>query len=131
MVLSLLVVSLLTTGCSLLSKPEEVVVTNTVIKAPNIPLQPSPRPVNMIDIKWYTVTTDNINEFEKNFENDNGDLVFFAISVPHYQNLSLNLAEIRRYLEQQQSIIIYYEDQITKSRESINKPTIEETPQEK
>ena len=123
-------VPLLTTGCSLLSKPEEVVVTNTVIKAPNIPLQPSPRPVNMIDIKWYTVTTDNINEFEKNFENDNGDLVFFAISVPHYQNLSLNLAEIRRYLEQQQSIIIYYEDQITKSRESINKPTIEETPQE-
>ena len=130
MVLSLLVVSLLTTGCSLLSKPEEVVVTNTVIKAPNIPLQPSPRPVNMIDIKWYTVTTDNINEFEKNFENDNGDLVFFAISVPHYQNLSLNLAEIRRYLEQQQSIIIYYEDQITKSRESINTPT-EKTPQEK
>ena len=53
----------------------------------------------MIDIKWYTVTTDNIDEFEKNFENDNGDLVFFAISVPHYQNLSLNLAEIRRYIE--------------------------------
>ena len=117
------------TGCGAFRKPEEVVVTNTVIKAPNIPLQPSPRPVNMIDIKWYTVTTDNINEFEKNFENDNGDLVFFAISVPHYQNLSLNLAEIRRYLEQQQSIIIYYEDQITQSRESINKPT-EETPQE-
>ena len=117
------------TGCSAFRKPEEVVVTNTVIKAPNIPLQPSPRPVNMIDIKWYTVTTDNIDEFEKNFENDNGDLVFFAISVPHYQNLSLNLAEIRRYLEQQQSIIIYYEDQITKSRESINKPT-KETPEE-
>ena len=117
------------TGCSFLSKPEEVVVTNTVIKAPNIPLQPSPRPVNMIDITWYTVTTDNIDEFEKNFENDNGDVVFFAISVPHYQNLSLNLAEIRRYIEQQQSIIIYYEDQITKTRESINKPTTE-TPQE-
>ncbi len=130
MVLSLLVVPLLTTGCSLLSKPEEVVITNTVIQAPNIPLQPSPRPVNMIDIKWYTVTTDNIDEFEKNFENDNGDLVFFAISVPHYQNLSLNLAEIRRYIEQQQSIIIYYEDQITKSSESINNPTTEETPEE-
>ena len=130
MVLSLLVVIPLTTGCSLLSKPEEVVVTNTVIKAPNIPLQPSPRPVNMIDIKRYTVTTDNIDEFEKNFENDNGDLVFFAISVPHYQNLSLNLAEIRRYLEQQQSIILYYEDQITKSSESINNPTTEETPEE-
>ena len=123
-------VPLLTTGCSVFRKPEEVVVTNTVIKAPDIPLQPSPRPVNMIDIKWYTVTTDNIDEFEKNFENDNGDLVFFAISVPHYQNLSLNLAEIRRYLEQQQAIIIYYENQITQSRESINTPTTEQTPEE-
>ena len=130
MVLSLLVVLPLTTGCSLLSKPEERVITRTVVQAPNIPLQPSPRPVNMIDIKWYTVTTDNIDEFEKNFEHDNGDLVFFAISVPHYQNLSLNLAEIRRYLEQQQSIILYYEDQITKSSESINNPTTEETPEE-
>ena len=130
MVLSLLVVPLLTTGCSLLSRPEERIITRTVVQAPNIPLQPSPRPVNMIDIKWYTVTTDNIDEFEKNFENDNGDLVFFAISVPHYQNLSLNLAEIRRYLEQQQSIILYYEEQITKSSESINNPTTEETPEE-
>ena len=84
----------------------------------------------MVDIKWYTVTTDNIDEFEKNFENDNGDLVFFAISVPHYQNLSLNLAEIRRYIEQQQAIIVYYEDQIAKSSESINTPTTEETPKE-
>jgi hypothetical protein len=127
--LSLSAVLLLSTGCSLLSKPEEVVVTRTVIQAPNIPLQPQPRPINMVDIKWYTVTTDNIDEFEKNFENDNGDLVFFAISVPHYQNLSLNLAEIRRYLEQQQAIIVYYEDQITKSSESINKPA-SETPEE-
>ena len=126
-IIALLVLTM--TGCSVFRKPEEVVVTNTVIKAPDIPLQPSPRPINMIDIKWYTVTTDNIDEFEKNFENDNGDLVFFAISVPHYQNLSLNLAEIRRYIEQQQSIIIYYENQITQSRESINTPT-NETPQE-
>ena len=77
----------------------------------------------MIDVKWHTVTTDNIDEFEKNFETSNGDLVFFAISVPHYQNLSLNLAEIRRFIEQQQAIIVYYETQITKSKESINTNT--------
>ena len=127
LIIALLVLTM--TGCSLLSKPEEVVVTNTVIKAPEIPLQPSPRPINMIDVKWYTVTTDNIDEFEKNFENENSDLVFFAISVPHYQNLSLNLAEIRRFIEQQQAIIVYYEEQITKSSESINTPT-QETPKE-
>jgi len=129
MISSLLLVTM--TGCSLLSKPEEVVVTRTVTVPVDIPLKPSPRPVNLTDVKWYTVTTDNIDEFEKNFENDNGDLVFFAISVPHYQNLSLNLAEIRRYLEQQQAIIVYYENQISQSQESINKPTVEDkTPEE-
>ena len=122
---------LLTTGCSLLSKPEEVVVTQVVYKTPDIPLQRSPRPINMSDVKWYTVTTDNIDEFEKNFENDNGDLVFFAISVPHYENLSLNLADIRRYIKQQQAVIIYYEDQITKSKESINNTTEQNTQEQK
>ena len=127
--MSLSAVLLLTTGCSLLSKPEEVVVTQVVYKAPDIPLQRAPRPINMTDVKWYTVTTDNIDEFEKNFESDNGDLVFFAISVPHYENLSLNLADIKRYIKQQQAIIVYYEDQITKSKESINTAT-ESKPQE-
>ena len=81
----------------------------------------------MTDVKWYTVTTDHIDEFEANFENSNGDLVFFAISVPHYENLSLNLADIRRFIEQQKAIIVYYEDQIRESQESINKTTNNES----
>ena len=123
-------VLLLTTGCSLLSKPEEVVVTRTVTVPVDIPLKSSPRPINMTDVNWYVVTTDNIQEFEKRFENDNSDLVFFALSVPHYQNLSVNLADIRRYLEQQQAIILYYESQITESKNLINTPTEEKTPEE-
>ena len=117
----------LMSGCSIFSKPEEVIVTRTVVQAPDIPLKRMPRPINMTDVKWYTVTTDNIDEFEKNFETDNGDLVFFAISVPHYENLSLNLADIRRFIEQQKAIIVYYESQITKSKESINKTTEDKT----
>ena len=85
----------------------------------------------MTDVQWYVVTTDNIEEFEKRFENQNSDLVFFALSVPHYQNLSVNLTDIRRYIEQQRSIIIYYEDQITKSKESINNTTEQNTQEQK
>ena len=81
----------------------------------------------MTDVQWYVVTTDNIEEFEKRFENQNSDLVFFALSVPHYQNLSVNLSDIRRYIEQQKSIILYYEDQITQSQTLINKNTDKNT----
>lgn len=84
----------------------------------------------MVDVNWYVVTTDNIEEFEKRFENETSDLVFFALSVPHYQNLSVNLSDIRRYIEQQQAIILYYETQITESKNLINKPTQEQTPEE-
>ena len=118
---------LLMTGCSLLSKPEEVVVTRTVTVAREIPLKSAPRPISLTDVNWYVVTTDNIQEFEKRFENDNSDLVFFALSVPHYQNLSVNLADIKRYIEQQQAIIVYYEQQITESKESINRTTEDNT----
>ena len=113
---------LTTAGCS--TTPKEVVVTRTVVQYPEIPLRNSPRPINMIDVNWYTVTTDNIHEFEERFENANGDLVFFALSVPHYENLSLNLADIRRYIEQQKAIIIYYEEQITaQTKKNINNDT--------
>jgi hypothetical protein len=120
------VVLLLTTGCSWL-KPEPEIITRTVTVAPEIPLKPAPRPIDMIDVKWYVVTTDNIDEFEKRFENENTDLVFFALSVPHYQNLSVNLTDIRRYIEQQQAIILYYENQIIESQTLINRNTDKNT----
>jgi hypothetical protein len=118
----LLFLALTMTGCSWL-QPEPEIITRTVTVAPDIPLKSAPRPITMTDVNWYVVTTDNIEEFEARFENENTDLVFFALSVPHYQNLSVNLSDIRRYIEQQQAIILYYETQITESRNLINTST--------
>ena len=33
--------------------------------------------------------------------------------IPDYENMSLNLAELKRYIDQQKTIIIYYEQSIT------------------
>jgi len=65
-------------------------------------------------VYFYTVNEENIDEFVERFEKENGDIVFFAISVPHYENLSLNLADLKRYIGQQKSLIVYYEDSIAK-----------------
>jgi len=35
-----------------------------------------------------------------------------AISVRGYENISLNLADLRRYILQQKEIIVYYEDSV-------------------
>ena len=127
---SLLLATLLLTGCSFLSKPEETVVVRTVVEKPQIPLQPRARPVELNDVKFYVVTRNNLEEFLQEFDEVNGDTVFVAMSVPHYESLSLNLAEIRRYLKQQDSIVVYYETQITEKLFDINKDTEKDTPEE-
>ncbi len=50
-------------------------------------------------------------------------MVYFALSVPDYENLSLNMGELKRYIEQQKTIIVYYEQSITGIKAEV---TIEE-----
>jgi hypothetical protein len=70
-------------------------------------------------MKWWVVTEENFKEFKKKFQAENGDpLVAYVISVKDYETLALNMAEIKRYIEQQKSIIVYYENAI--------KPKVEE-----
>jgi hypothetical protein len=106
----LLLSSFILTGC--FSWTEEKVVVQTKIIKPNIPTQAKPKPVQMNKVKFYVVTKKNLNEFMAKFEKETGDVVFYAISVRDYEDLALNLADLRRYLQQQDKIIVYYEKAI-------------------
>tara|TARA_R100000773_G_C4208796_1_gene108894 strand:+ start:700 stop:912 length:213 start_codon:yes stop_codon:yes gene_type:complete len=70
--------------------------------------------MQMNNLHFYVVTPENIDKFKKVFEKENGNSVFYAISVRDYENLSLNMSELDRYLKQQNEIIVYYEKAITK-----------------
>jgi ABC-type glycerol-3-phosphate transport system substrate-binding protein len=105
------------TACSLFSKPEKVVVTQIEYVERTIPIQPRPTPVSLYDLDFYAVTEENLDEFLERFEKENGDIVFFAISVPDYENIALNMGELRRFIEQQQSIILYYEENANRKEE--------------
>ena len=63
----------------------------------------------MNDIKFYVVTSENFEDFKQRYEKDNGTFLFYALSVRDYETLAINMAEIKRYIEQQKQIIIYYE----------------------
>ena len=72
-------------------------------------------------MQFYAVTEENFEEFKEKFEKENGGrLVYFALSVPDYENLSLNMSELKRYIEQQKTIIIYYEQSITGIKAEVN-----------
>ena len=88
-----------------------VTVTNTV--KTTVPLVAHPKKVQLNDVKIYVVSESNFEEFKKDFEAKNGSDAYIAISIKDYENLSLNFAELRRYIEQQKQIILYYEEAIT------------------
>ena len=107
--LSPILLLLLISGCSLI--PREVQVQTKIVER-QIPIQGHPKGVTMYPVTFYAVTEQNYEEFKEKFKNENADLVFFALSVPDYENLSLNMAELKRYIDQQKTIIIYYEQSI-------------------
>ena len=61
------------------------------------------------------------NGFLKEFEETYGEIAYVALSMKDYENLALNIADIRRYLEQQNEIIVYYEKAVTNDTESEEK----------
>jgi len=79
----------------------------------NVPIQERPKKVDLNSINWYVVTERNLPEFITRFEGENGALVFYAMSVRDYETLSLNMADLKRYILQQKEIIIYYEKSLT------------------
>ena len=106
---SLLLLTLLLSSCGYIRKPEKEIVVKTVEVQKIVPIQPQPKPVDMIDVKFYVVTEENYEEFKEKFMKTNNDYVFYAVSVHDYENLAFNMAELYRYIRQQKEIIIYYE----------------------
>ena len=86
-----------------------------------IPVQKRPRPVDMNDIYLYVVTLDTFEEFKGRFVKENGDLLFYALSVRDYETLALNMSELKRFLQQQKQIIIYYEKAVKPKEAKVEK----------
>ena len=108
---------LLVTLSSCSWKPEKEVVVQTKIVKPVIEIKERPKGVKMLPVKFYVVTEKTYEEFKERFKKDNGEFVFYAMSVPSYENLALDMAELRRYIEQQKEIIIYYEKAVKDDKE--------------
>lgn len=122
---SLLLLTLVLSSCSSWSWPKLTQIeVQTVEVERNIPTQNRPQPIRMnTTMKWWVVTEENFKEFKEKFQKENGDpLVAYVLSVKDYETLALNMAEIKRYIEQQKEIIIYYEEAVKpREKEKVKK----------
>lgn len=78
-----------------------------------IPTVARPKPLQLSDTRVFVVTEDNFEEFVAEFTELYGDVAFVALSMKDYENLALNIADLRRYINQQTEVIVYYEKAVT------------------
>ena len=114
----LILASVLTiTACT---STKDVIVKPQLVQKPVLTV-PNPIPANQAPVDWVVITRDNFEIKFKEIEEAGGSVVFFALTPQGYQNLSLNVAELRRYIQQQGSIIAtlknYYESPITQDNQ--------------
>lgn len=85
----------------------------TTVQQLTVPLAARPKPIDLIDTRIYVVNSDNLDEFIAEFTAENGDFAIVALSIKDYENLALNVAELRRFINQQTEVIVYYEKAVT------------------
>ena len=96
-------------GCSVFQTPEPEVQVVKKVEKTTVPLVARPKPVQLSDTRVYVVTKENLDGFLANFKSNYGEVAFVVLSMKDYENLALNIADIRRYINQQTQVIVYYE----------------------
>lgn len=104
--MSLSLLLIMSSGCSLFQEKKELSnFTDDVIEIKaNKPEKPEK--LNMANVEFIVITKDNINTIQNLLESG---VSLIAVTTKGYENLSLNMAELKRYIKQQKQIILYYE----------------------
>ena len=113
---SLLLLLLLLSNCSTWDRPTRIEVQTIEVER-QIPIQNRAVRLELNNIKWFVVTEQNFEEFKEKYIKQNGEFLFFALSVRDYETLAMNMADIKRYIKQQKQIIIYYEKALSPKEE--------------
>lgn len=92
-------------ACSSTVEQVPVIETRVIEERRPSPIVPSVDQVSMRDVEWIIVTSENAEEI---FQNLDGDAVLFAVTASGYENISMNLSDIRALVQQQQQIIAIY-----------------------
>ena len=112
----LLVALLIISACS--RTPEkEIITVPTVVETPElekpiIQIVPRPDPVIMKDADIVVITESNLDEVIERIKGTQGEFVLYALTASSFEALALNLEQVKRFIEQQNNVILYYENNL-------------------
>ena len=116
LVLFLVPLVILLSSCS--SKPEKEIVTVETIVKPTIAIAQRPRPVEFDELKVKVITEAKVQEVIQEMKDNQGQFLVYALDPVTFKNLAIGIEEIKRYIEQQNDIIVYYEKAVTDEPET-------------
>lgn len=101
---------LLVSACSTSNiEPVTSVQVRTVEVPRPAPIVPNVDQLDLRTVEWVVITPENIDQ--KFSDIKNGEIVLFALTREGYENLALNMSDIRAMVEQQKKIIAIYQKQ--------------------
>lgn len=108
---------LLISACS---KPvQEIQISAKPVDKPELVL-PYADPIKVRDVQWVIITPDNYEQVFNEMAKKGQPIVLFGLTDKGYENLSLNLSDIRAFIQQQQAIIVAYEGYYKQSNAAID-----------
>lgn len=113
-----MIASLIVTACSR-SSEKEIVTVPTVVETPKIELPQirivsRPSPIKMKNSDIIVVTESNLEEVINRVKNTQGEFVLYAMTAQSFESLALNFEQIKKFIETQNQIILYYEKAVKK-----------------
>ena len=109
---SLLITSALIAGCSWNAPPPVQPVKVVKVEVPAPVFHPVlPDKITPTDVEWRVLTPALMKEYVDDLDEGEAPVnVWYAISTKGYENLSNNMAEVKRYIRQMLNIVEYYKN---------------------
>ena len=120
--IAVLSILLTTSGCTtlkdILNPPVRIETITTEVERKIV--QPTmPRAIDLKEPGWIVVSEVNLAEFEKLVKEEK--MAFFAMTADDYEIMASNMQEIKRYVGQLKSVIVYYRNvTMTKDEDAPN-----------
>jgi len=76
-----------------------------------------PREISLQEPMWIVITPENWEDQLAKIEEQEGELVFLAMTIPDYEIMAYNMQEIKRYITELKDVVVYYRKVTTKKEE--------------
>ena len=103
--------ALLTSGCSMMGERVKPVSVTTIAERPPMYHPPLPMEVQMDPVEWEIMTPERMEEYLANLEKGEAPKrAYYTLSSKEYEHLSMDMADITRYIKEVLGIIKFYRD---------------------